>query len=234
MYHGIVSVASSVPDRRESGAMLYDVSAAHFREQMLRLAKMDTKPAITFDDGEMNNYEVAFPILKELGLTAHFFVIVKRVGKPGYMGWPELKALVDGGMIIGSHGLTHEILTNLIDSQIEEELRASKRTLEANLEIPIQEFSIPRGFCNDKIINMAYKAGYSTVYISDRAHHIKAKCVPRVAVKGNWNLKRFETALAGRTPAKEVVLDFFKKIAKTILRESGYNFVRKMLIYVIK
>jgi len=33
-------------------------------------------------------------------------------------------------MVIGSHGFSHEVLTSLLDTQIEEELRASKKYLE--------------------------------------------------------------------------------------------------------
>ena len=63
--------------------------------------------------------------------------IVKRIGKPGYMTWEQIKTLHEAGHIIGSHGLSHEILTNLNDIQIEEELAASKKTLERNLEIEV-------------------------------------------------------------------------------------------------
>jgi peptidoglycan/xylan/chitin deacetylase (PgdA/CDA1 family) len=34
---------------------------------------------ITFDDGLLDNYEVAFPALVEAGMTATFFVVTDRV-----------------------------------------------------------------------------------------------------------------------------------------------------------
>jgi peptidoglycan/xylan/chitin deacetylase (PgdA/CDA1 family) len=234
MYHGITSPNFKSPPDREVGAGLYDVSVENFYAQLRWLKSSAKKTTLTFDDGEMNNYEAAFPIIKELGFNAYFFIIVKRIGKNGYMGWKELKSLGQAGMIIGSHGLSHEILTNLKDSQIIEELIASKSCLERNLGIPVNTFSVPRGFCNDKIIQMAYEAGYTRIFISEKLKNTKAVCTPRVAVKTNWSLKRFQQALKNYVPKREIIGDAFKNTAKIILRESGYNFLRRILIYIIK
>jgi peptidoglycan/xylan/chitin deacetylase (PgdA/CDA1 family) len=235
MYHGITSkgLAGSPPDR-ETGAELYDVRIENFQAQINWLKSAQSSVALTFDDGEMNNYELAFPILKEAGFNAYFFIIVKRIGNEGYMGWKELKALTDAGMTIGSHGLTHEILTNLKDTQVIEELRASKNCLEKNLGITIDTFSVPRGFCNDKIIQMAYEAGYKHIFISEKPECLKSVCTTRVAVKADWSLKRFQQALNNHVPAGEIIGDAFKNTAKLILRERGYNFLRRILIYLIK
>jgi peptidoglycan/xylan/chitin deacetylase (PgdA/CDA1 family) len=246
MYHAIMSSSASIPNNRETGAKLYDVTVTNFKSQMELLKKhgyhaetlekrtQGQKIIITFDDGEMNNFQEAFPILKELGWQAYFFIIVKRIGENGYLGWPELRKLAESGMIVGSHGLSHEVLTNLLDSQMEEELRASKSTLEINLGMPIDTFSIPRGFCNDKVIQKAYELGYKTVFISERPASLKSPCLSRVAVKASWSLKRFEMAIKGKTPFIETIGNLLKKVFKTIFRESGYNLIRKMLIHIMK
>ena len=234
MYHGITSKECKSPPDREAGAELYDVSIKDFRDQLNWLKTSETRAVFTFDDGEMNNYQAAFPVLKEFSFNAYFFIIVKRVGQDGYMGWKELKSLADAGMTIGSHGLTHEILTNLNDEQIEGELKASKNTLEMNLGIPINSFSVPRGFCNEKIIQMAYTAGYSQIFISEKPDSLRSSCTPRTAVKTNWSLKRFQQGMKGYVPAGEIIGDAFKNTAKIILRERGYNFLRRILIYLIK
>lgn len=247
MYHGIVSASSPAPGARETGADFYDVPLEHFKAQMDWLKKegykvttIDTPSVhgkgvvITFDDGELNNFQNALPVLQEKGWKAYFFIIVKRIGEQGYMNWQQLKAMADAGMIIGSHGLTHEILTNLLDSQMEEELRASKSTLEINLNISVTSLSIPRGFCNDKVLQTAYALGYKTIFISDRPLHVKSSCFTRVAVKAGWSLKRFQAAMEGRVPVMEQCGEFFKKVLKTVFRESGYNWIRNLLIRIIK
>jgi peptidoglycan/xylan/chitin deacetylase (PgdA/CDA1 family) len=243
MYHGIYSKTTLCPPWRETGAELYDVSVERFRSHMLWLkqegyttdleSSSEKKVVITFDDGEMNGYREAWPILKEAGFKATFFIIVKRIGRNGYMGWKELKELLAAGMKVGSHGLTHNILTNLMDSQIEEELEGSKRTLEINLNSPIEEISIPRGFCNDKIIDKAHQLGYKRVYISDKPYHVQSACLTRIAVKRNWSLKRLKLAMRDQVPISESMALLLKKGTKTVLTENGYNFVRSMVLRIV-
>jgi len=250
MYHGISSGQTiTVPNDRETGAELYDVSLDDFKAQMQWLKDKGFAPvlfdnfnvnkqanpvSITFDDGEMNNFQYALPVLKEHGCKAYFFIIVKRIGRKGYMGWGELKELHKSGMVIGSHGLSHEILTNLLDSQMEEELRASKQNLEINLGVPIETISIPRGFCNDKVIETAFKLGYKTVFISERPAQLKSGALSRIAIKSNWSLRRFDLALNGKTPVMEIIGNIIIKILKTLLRESGYNWVRGIIIKMLR
>lgn len=248
MYHGILSNTSpTVPTIRGTGAELYYVTVDQFDAQMKWLKDNGYRPTlidhsnnqyqpndiiITFDDGEMNNYIDALPVLKKYGFKAYFFIIIKRIGDIGYMGWNELRLMHQEGMIIGSHGLTHEILTNLLDSQMQEELKASKNNLEVNLNFPIETLSIPRGFCNDKVIETAYNFGYKTVFISERPACLTIKCISRIAIKSNWSLKRFDMALKGKTPVTEILANGLIKALKTILRESGYNWLRSFLINI--
>lgn len=229
MYHGIVAVSSDVPQEREAGADLYDVSGIRFAEQMDWLKQSGAGAVLTFDDGEMNNFTRALPVLTQQGLSAYFFIIAKRVGKPGYMGWPEIRNLRENGMIVGSHGLSHEILTTLSPTQMEEELSASKKSLEANLGATVTALSIPRGFCNNDIIRCAQRLGYREIFISDRPAGLTVECLERVAVKSNWDLRRFAMAVHGKKPFSERCFDATKNLAKTVLPGRAYDAVRSFL-----
>jgi len=235
MYHGIISRGCFMsPPNRSVGAVLYDVPIENFRAQMKWLKESDKKAILTFDDGEMNNYKYVLPIIKEFGFTAYFFIIVQKIGKDGYMGWQELKSLSQEGMIIGSHGLSHGTLTNIKNDLILEELKLSKHALESHLGIPINAFSVPHGFYNDKIIQMAYKVGYTQIFISEKLIGSKTDCTPRIAVKKDWSLKRFQQALENHVPLMEIIGNIFKDLAKIVFRESGYNFLRLNLIKIFK
>lgn len=246
MYHGITEEGLVLPAEREVGADLYDVGVDHFSAQLelirkkgrgvKRIEDVGTDDlVITFDDGEFNNFSLAMPLLKKFEFPAYFFVITKRVGRPGYMSMQDLKEMVNQGMIIGSHGMSHEALTNLKDTLIGEELSASKRYLERNLGITINDLSIPRGFCNDKVLDMAYAAGYKNVFISGRPKDlVNTACHSRVAVKKNWDLRRFEMALNRQVPLKETMSEKAKNITKLLLKENGYNWMRSTLLKVFK
>ncbi len=245
MYHGIIAADAVIPAERETGAELYDVTTENFRAQLAHLKAHDYRTItihknldvfssqeifLTFDDGEMNNCTMALPLLREFGFVGHFFLIAKRIGKEGYMGWEEIRRLTVAGMIVGSHGFSHEILTNLQDTQIQEELTASKRYLERNLGILVESLSIPRGFCNDKIIQMARSAGYRHIFISEKPDNLQADCFSRIAVKSSWSLERFAQALEGKIPIQEQIFVSCKNSVKKILGGGFYDRLRRMML----
>ena len=245
MYHAIKSARASFPMEREVGAELYDVSHQDFNQQMeflksnnysvmtLEDQSMDqASPSviITFDDGEMNNIEWAFPMLKEYQFPAYFFVTVNRVGKKGYMGWEQLLELRDSGMILGSHGLNHEIMTNLKEKEIERELVDSKEILEQHLKIELKYFSVPRGFCDTRIIALAKQCGYRNIFVSGMQKDSDPFCVDRIAVKGDWTLERFTQALKQKIPFQEKFSDWGKNLGKGVLGVKRYDQLRTMLL----
>lgn len=247
MYHGITSKDFPAPEGREAGAELYDVSAENFREQMeflknhgYAVATLEgggqvnsadmAKVILTFDDGELNLFKNTFGLLRQLGFPAYFFVTVNRIGKKGYMGWEELKELRDCGITIGSHGLNHQLLTNLKDKTINQELADSKEILERNLKINIEYFSVPRGFYDQNIIRLAKGAGYKKIFVSRLVNRLMDGCVARVAIRHDWTLTRFELALAGQMPLEERTFEGLKGMTKKILGHSGYDRLRRLLL----
>ena len=65
---------------------------------------------LTFDDGYVDNYTQAFPLLKKYGFSGTFYIIGKDVGKTldrngtiQYMSFEQLKEMHRQGMEIGSH-----------------------------------------------------------------------------------------------------------------------------------
>ncbi len=245
MYHSVVAQQSDIPDGRETGADLYDISLEGFKEQMgfLRtrifpvLTVEDaqasagmTKVILTFDDGEMNNFKNALPILQRLRFPAYFFVTSNRIGKKGYMGWEELKELRDADMFIGSHGLSHRILTELKDKDVQDELIGSKQILEQRLKINIDYLSIPRGFYNERVIRFAKEAGYKYIFVSSAQGALPENCFARVAVKGDWPLSRFKQALSGQSPIEERAGAAAKGFLKKVLGAVGYDKFRTTLL----
>jgi peptidoglycan/xylan/chitin deacetylase (PgdA/CDA1 family) len=130
--------------------------------------------AITFDDGYLDNYERAFPILKEFGFAAAFFVTPADVGKPGFVTWEMLREMAAvPGIEIGSHSLEHKPLSDIPEKEAWTSLVASKKILEENLGHEVKAISYPCGSFNDKIVEMARGAGYAYGCAASHVHDRK-------------------------------------------------------------
>lgn len=78
----------------------------------------------------------------------------------GFMGEAELRELRSGGHEIGSHAVSHELLTDLPDHQLESEIAGSKDTLEAMVGGPIRSFCYPNGNWDARCVSVVRRAGY--------------------------------------------------------------------------
>ena len=123
--------------------------------------------AITFDDGYLDNYINAFPILKKYNLPATIFVVINRIGKrlgqDEYMDWRQIKELSDSGLItIGSHSMNHPNLSEIdSDEELRYEIFASKKILEEALQKKANFFSYPFGGINPVVRDLTREAGYA-------------------------------------------------------------------------
>lgn len=93
------------------------LSFAEFFELIQRRKKPSGRAVLlTFDDGWLNQWETAFPILKELGQKAVFFINPTltshghgHTGEWNFFDWAQAKIMVRSGLIeIHSHTLSHE------------------------------------------------------------------------------------------------------------------------------
>ena len=87
-----------------------------------------------------------------------------------YMNAMQLKYLSDNGFEIGSHGLSHSILTAdyMNEQKVTEELKNSKHWLEAITGKPVVTFCFPAGRYNEKIIELVKAVGYTSTCLVNR------------------------------------------------------------------
>jgi peptidoglycan/xylan/chitin deacetylase (PgdA/CDA1 family) len=122
---------------------LYDLSRA-----ITNQGELPEKPVIiTVDDGYLDNYEIAFPILQEFGHTATFFVITDLVDRehPGYATWPMLKEMADAGMRIEPHSKTHINLNGRTRDLLIWEILGSQQTVAHHIGYTPRYFAYPGG-----------------------------------------------------------------------------------------
>jgi peptidoglycan/xylan/chitin deacetylase (PgdA/CDA1 family) len=259
MYHGIPVESAT----RFLAQMRY--LARHFRVVSLgRIVECLAKSAnpspdeivLTFDDGLRNHATVVYPVLRELGIPATFFVCpgivgtgrwlwnhearcrlqtlnqpkltalaghMALAGSPvenivewmktlaparrlqaeemireatpafipteqqehsyGIMDWEQLRSLNPQLITIGSHTLTHPILTVLEHRQIDFELVEGRRLLEQELQRPVEYFCYPNGSHDPRVrqaVATTYRAAVTTESgtVDGRSHDLHL--LPRI------------------------------------------------------
>ncbi len=153
---------------------------------------------LTFDDGQVSDYQFAFPLLEESSLRAEFFVNTALIDQPGYLSWQQLKEMCRAGMSFQSHGHNHVDLSRLPRPQLRAQLVLSKTNLEDRLGTAVTALAVPYGLLNSRTIDTALEVGYRTICCS-RYWTTKRNAteVNRVAIYDSTGTAQFRRILAG-------------------------------------
>ncbi|XID75720.1 polysaccharide deacetylase family protein [Alkanindiges sp. WGS2144] len=134
--------------------------------------------AITFDDGYLDNLELAYPILKRYQAKATIYVVVDRhdrdwstykkahhnsgeLAREPKLNDEQVQLLANSDLIeIGSHTLTHANLNKLNDEVCFKELLESRLQLEQLIKHPVTSFAYPFGIYSMRDVKLARQAGY--------------------------------------------------------------------------
>jgi peptidoglycan/xylan/chitin deacetylase (PgdA/CDA1 family) len=129
---------------------LYDLSLAIAGKQQL-----PPKPVIlTFDDGYLDNYHNAFPVLNEFGLRGTFFVVSGYLDQqlPQYMTWAMVKEMAAAGQDIEPHSRTHPDLRDREIDYLESEIVHSQRRIAEEIGYWPRFFAYPGGTYDETVL----------------------------------------------------------------------------------
>ncbi len=126
---------------------------------------------ITFDDGYTDNL-AAFDLLRERQMQASCFIVTGSIGEaPQWssngrppttmLDRPQLRALAESGIEIGSHTVKHLRLPALDDAALAGELRDSRTSLEDITGAPVRSFAYPYGAWDARCAGAVREAGYA-------------------------------------------------------------------------
>jgi len=143
------------------------ISLLHFEKLLQGSGNIPSNTiVITFDDGFMNFYQYAYPILKKYQLPATCFIIASKIesSDDNFMHRDILQEIIKDGIVsIGSHTASHKSLSQLGDKELLHEISGSKNIIEKKLGTPVDYFSYPYGTVRDidkRCIEVLASSGY--------------------------------------------------------------------------
>ncbi len=145
---------------------------------------------VTFDDGWLDNYIYAFPILKRYNIKACIFIVTDWVGNSGQdlppavpthrdskslikngraadviLSWDHIREMRDSGLVeFYAHTKTHPRCTDLPENELLYEMREPKQAIENHLAGPCPYLCWPYGRHNDATVKAARAAGYKALF----------------------------------------------------------------------
>ena len=104
---------------------------------------------ITFDDGWIDNFTNAYPLLQRYRTPATVFLITGKVGCPDFVTWDQVREMEQAGIRFGSHTVSHPIVEGLAHDELERQLTESKSQLTERTSRASCWFCYPKGY-NDE------------------------------------------------------------------------------------
>lgn len=185
----------------------YDLSQA-----IVSQIELPEKPIIlTFDDGYLDNYENAYPILQEHGFEGTFFIVTEFIDqqREGYMTWPMIAEMARAGMRAESHSRTHPDLRGMDRDRLIWELLGSQETLAAHIGYTPRYFCYPGGWYDEATIQMLQELDFwgATTTQNGSWHGFDDRFEwRRVRIRNTTSLEEFtrlvdlEGTVGGKTP----------------------------------
>lgn len=211
----------------------YEISAKAFESQMAYLREMGYTAItlkqfrgflnlrnplppkavlITFDTARRWVYDIAYPILKQAGITAAVFIPTGEIDKPRRLKWDELAQMAAAGFDIGTSGVTARNVNSDMSRKdagqylktIEDEIVDAKAAIARHLKRPCRYFAYPGGATNDYMIAMLKKHQYKAAFTlspGSNPFFVDNFKVHRTIIGGNGNTEQFRQNLTTFTAA---------------------------------
>lgn len=213
MYHDV----SAEPVGVSGGPQHFSVTRRTFANQLDQLAgegyqgrsiarcletPVERQVAISFDDGDLGQFENGHTELVKRGMTATFFVTTDWVGKPNYVSWSQLREMRNAGMSIGSHSRSHPFLSELDETALRSELLGSKTQIDQELEQLTDTIALPGGDRPRRNLRPMLRAvGYrvigSSVWGVNHPNGSGEQWIKRCTIRGEPTAEHFSRVLRG-------------------------------------
>ena len=186
LYHGIVATNEEI-DAIPSGEYGTVTTAGKFEKDIADMLSYGYKSislndlyenkndienkyfAVTFDDGYLSNYEVAYPVLKKLNCYADIFINTDNEYMEHHFSFEQAKEMEKSGLVtIHSHFTVHVDVREYSNEDFLKELNKSFDTLNEKLgKRKYRFFSYPYGFYDMEKYETAKNNGVALQFIQE-------------------------------------------------------------------
>jgi peptidoglycan/xylan/chitin deacetylase (PgdA/CDA1 family) len=174
------------------------ITATDLVNVIIKGGELPNRPVvITFDDGYVDVYQNAFPIMHEMGFVGSIYIYVDHVGENGFVNTEQIQALADDGWEIGNHSMSHSDLTK-DHSILDFEVQQSRLTLEQATGVKVYTFAYPYGKTDDFVIEFVSDSGYlAGMGLGLRWEHTLETLfdLDRIEVQGDYDFTKFTSLL---------------------------------------
>ncbi|MBU1109086.1 MAG: polysaccharide deacetylase family protein [Candidatus Riflebacteria bacterium] len=129
--------------------------------------QIDKSVIITFDDGFLNVYNYAFPVMKKFGFKGIVCIYPSFIGSKSAMSWQQLQELIDAGWSVECHSMSHSNLaSHYADLELEKkfldkEIIASRDIIENRLKNKVRFMVWPYGVYTDRTLKLVRDSGFA-------------------------------------------------------------------------
>lgn len=156
---------------------------------------------LSFDDGYVDQYRYAAPLLRRYRDAAVLNLIVHNLGRA--LTIEMVSRMATGGWEIDSHTITHRDLALLPGNRLRYELKGSRDLLQRYFEAPVDFFCYPGGAYDAAVVAAVRRAGYlaATSVRYGLARPSELFALRRIVVFGGESLALYGRSLSGSARA---------------------------------
>jgi peptidoglycan/xylan/chitin deacetylase (PgdA/CDA1 family) len=184
---------------------------------------------LTFDDGTVDHYEVALPLLERHKCCAVFFVPTAKLDSPGYLTSKRVAEMSRAGQTIGLHSHEHRRMDELGDEAIRVQMQRSRQIIgDLTGKRPVF-FAPPGGYIDRRVRDIALESGIRVIRTmrwgyNQKPNFAALECVP---INRHFTDGKFRRVMEFRRGS--AMLYATKQIAKRMLPSRTYNSLREIV-----
>jgi peptidoglycan/xylan/chitin deacetylase (PgdA/CDA1 family) len=142
--------------------------------------------------------EVRDVLIERLAIELDVKPPVRPPPEYGAMSWSQAREMADAGVEIGSHTLTHPILTGLGDARLRDEVAQSRERIQNAIGREVETFCYPNGDYDLRTRHEVARAGYQLAVTTDAGlNNGRNDPLALRRIHGEYDLARFVKNTSG-------------------------------------